>query len=62
MQEGDHYFPFLSFSDRAVVIWGLLSGFWLTHKSVEMDSGLLVIEFVYSILTSSIKDFAWTNH
>lgn len=40
VQKGYHYFPFLSFSDKAVVIWGLLSGFWLTPKSMEMGSGL----------------------
>ena len=53
MQKRYHYFPLLSFKNRAVVIWGLLSGSWLTPKAVEMGSGLLVIEFIFSILTSS---------
>ena len=53
MTKGYHDFPFLSFSDRTVVIWGLLSGSWLTPKSVEMGSGPLVVEFVVFIFTSS---------
>ena len=47
MQKGSHSFPFLSFSDRTVVVWGLLSGSWLTPKSVEMGSVLVVIEFTF---------------
>ena len=53
VQKGYHYFPLLSFSDKAVVIGRLLTGFWLTPKSMEMGSGLLVMEFIFSNLTSS---------
>ena len=53
MQKAYHYFPFSSLSDRVVVIWELLSGSWLTPKAVETGSGLLVIEFIFSILTAS---------
>ena len=44
---------FHSFIDTAVMIWWLLSGFCLTPKSVAMGSGLLVLEFIFSIFTSS---------
>ena len=50
--KGCHYFQILSFSEGAVVILGLLSGSWLTSKSVEVGFGLVVI-FSFSVFTSS---------
>ena len=59
MQKSCYSFPFLSYSDRTVVVWRLLSGSWLTPKSVEMGSSLLIIRctFFYPYLFK-----VWTFH